>query len=69
MSHNYMPITVCFLTIPPRCSKAARNLENLTGGALDLTPEERAEIDKIVNSFEVKGDRYAGGPEQSMLWG
>ncbi|KII90858.1 hypothetical protein PLICRDRAFT_137378 [Plicaturopsis crispa FD-325 SS-3] len=53
----------------PGSSKAARNLENLTGGALDLTPEERAEIDKIVNSFEVKGDRYAGGPEQSMLWG
>ena len=47
-----------------------RTLENLTGGNVQLTLEEKAEIDQVVNDFEAKGDRYGGqDPKAIHLWG
>ncbi|KII88651.1 hypothetical protein PLICRDRAFT_176211 [Plicaturopsis crispa FD-325 SS-3] len=53
----------------PGSSKASRIVDNAKGGSLDLTSEEKAALDNIVNNYEVKGDRYFGGPEQAHLWG
>ena len=48
----------------------ARTLENLSGGNVQLTSEEKAEIDQVVDEFEVKGDRYGGqDPKAIHLWG
>lgn len=51
-------------------SHKTRTLENLAGGSVELEPEEKAEIDKLVEEFEVKGDRYGGqDPKTLHLWG
>ena len=51
-------------------SRAERTLENTVAGDYELTEEEKAEIWKLVDGFEVKGDRYFGmDPKTSNLWG
>ncbi|WVQ83177.1 hypothetical protein IAT38_005316 [Cryptococcus sp. DSM 104549] len=47
------------IAIPiPGSSKADRVRENNESTQITLTPEEYAEINKILDGFEVKGDRY-----------
>ncbi|KAJ7506638.1 aldo/keto reductase [Mycena galericulata] len=53
----------------PGSSKATRTLENCAGGDIELSAEEVAEITAIAETADVKGDRYAGGPEGQYLWG
>ncbi|KAI0796124.1 aldo/keto reductase [Abortiporus biennis] len=54
----------------PGSSRKERTLENLAGGDVELTSEEKADIDKIINEFEVKGSRYMGtDPKALLLWG
>lgn len=51
-------------------SNAKRTLENLQGGGIKLTPEEKEEIQGIIDKFEVKGDRYNGQDNSVLhLWG
>ncbi len=51
-------------------SHETRTLENLAGGNVELTAEEKTEIQALVNEFEVKGDRYAGQDAKALhLWG
>jgi len=54
----------------PGSSNKKRTIENLAGGDIELTEEEKEQITKIVEEYEVKGDRYGGqDPKQIMLWG
>jgi len=54
----------------PGSSKASRVLENLAAGDIQLTPEEVAEIDRVIESHPALGDRYFGGSDAAMhLWG
>ncbi|CAL1704362.1 unnamed protein product [Somion occarium] len=54
----------------PGSSNVKRTLENIGGGNVELTKEEKAEIQKIIETFEVKGDRYTGmDPKVLHLWG
>ena len=40
------------------------------GGDVELTEAEKAEIWKLIDEFEVKGDRYYGmDPKAMHLWG
>lgn len=51
-------------------SNAKRTLENVQGSDVKLTPEEKTEIQDIINKFEVKGDRYTGQDSKVLhLWG
>ena len=52
------------------CRHAKRTLENTYAADEPLTPEELAELWKIIDTFEVKGDRYFGAdPKVINLWG
>ncbi|RXW18079.1 hypothetical protein EST38_g7777 [Candolleomyces aberdarensis] len=54
----------------PGSSKASRTLENLQAGDIKLSEDDLAEVNKIINSHEVKGDRYFGKSDEEMhLWG
>jgi len=54
----------------PGSSKANRTLENLAGGDIDLTEEDLQEINKGIETIDVKGDRYYGLSDKEMhLWG
>ncbi|KAJ3483334.1 hypothetical protein NLI96_g6381 [Meripilus lineatus] len=54
----------------PGSSHKTRTLENLYGGNVELTSGEKAELDKLIEEFEVKGDRYFGAdPKTTFLWG
>lgn len=54
----------------PGSSKEVRTKENLAGGEKDVSPEEMAEIEKILADNPVKGDRYFGLSDKEMhLWG
>jgi len=51
-------------------SRSTRALENLASGDVNLSTEELGRIDDVINSHEVKGDRYYGlSDEQMHLWG
>jgi pyridoxine 4-dehydrogenase len=52
----------------PGSSKKDRTLENLGGGTVTLSKDELAEIDRILESFTVKGGRYNEAME-AALWG
>lgn len=52
------------------CRKAPRTIENSHGADVKLSAEETAEIWKLIDSFEIKGDRYYGmDPKAMHLWG
>lgn len=54
----------------PGSSHATRTVENLAAGDIVLSPEEKAEVDNIIASHEIKGDRYYGAPQEvAHLWG
>lgn len=54
----------------PGSSNAKRTIGNTTAADYVLTTEESAEIGKIIDSYEVKGDRYFGlDPKAMHLWG
>ncbi|EJD52918.1 aldo/keto reductase [Auricularia subglabra TFB-10046 SS5] len=53
----------------PGSSHSKRTLENLAGGDVVLTPQEIAEIDKVIDSTPIQGDRYAGNREREHLNG
>lgn len=42
----------------PGSSNAPRTIENLTAANITLTEEEKKELDDLVATFEVTGDRY-----------
>ncbi|KAK0554637.1 hypothetical protein OC846_001537 [Tilletia horrida] len=44
----------------PGSTKPHRIAENTEGARITLTPEEVKEIDNIISSFKVSGDRYSG---------
>ncbi|KAG2157369.1 NADP-dependent oxidoreductase domain-containing protein [Suillus clintonianus] len=50
----------------PGSSHAKRTLENCAGGEVELSTEDLAEINGVINAAEVRGDRYA---HQAYLWG
>ncbi|KAK7693340.1 hypothetical protein QCA50_002908 [Cerrena zonata] len=76
---NITPVQLCIAwvsslgekVIPlPGSSNAKRTLENVKGGNIKLTEEEQAEIQDIIDKFEVKGDRFGGqDPKVLHLWG
>jgi hypothetical protein len=51
-------------------SKATRTLENIKGGSVELTAEDKEEVAKALTEFEVKGHRYRDGvpPAAMGLW-
>ena len=49
--------------------RPSRTLENLQAGDIKLSDEVLAEVNKIVETFEIRGDRYHGNDEQAHLWG
>jgi len=53
----------------PGSSNKKRTLENVGGGDVVLTAEDKAEISKILAGHEVKGDRYFGNDAAAQLWG
>ncbi|KAJ3509019.1 hypothetical protein NMY22_g16434 [Coprinellus aureogranulatus] len=53
----------------PGSSKASRTLENLGAGDLKLSDADLAEVNNVLNSHEVKGDRQFGMDEKELnLW-
>lgn len=50
-------------------SSKKRTLENSAAGDIVLTDADKAEIDKILSSHQVKGDRYFGNDAGAHLWG
>ena len=51
-------------------SHAKRTLENISAGDIELSESDKAEVWKVINEFEVKGDRYFGADPKAMhLWG
>ena len=48
-----------------------RTLENLAGGDVELSSEDLAEIDKVLETHTVKGGRYVDAVpnEKLLLWG
>lgn len=54
----------------PGSSNKKRTLENLAGGEVEITDEERNNLIKLITEHEVKGDRYHGAdPKVLHLWG
>ncbi|KAI5122111.1 hypothetical protein M0805_002233 [Coniferiporia weirii] len=54
----------------PGSSSKERTLENIVGGEIELTSEEVAAINKVLEDNPVQGGRYfAGSDEQNHLWG
>ncbi|KAF9821375.1 hypothetical protein IEO21_00621 [Rhodonia placenta] len=53
----------------PGSSSKKRTLENSAAGDIVLTDADKAEIDKILSSHQVKGDRYFGNDAGAHLWG
>lgn len=54
----------------PGSSNAARVIENTRAADIKLTEEESSQVWDIINSYEVKGDRYYGADPKAMhLWG
>jgi pyridoxine 4-dehydrogenase len=41
----------------------------LQAGDIKLSEDDLAEVNKIVDTHEIKGDRYHGNDEQAHLWG
>jgi len=52
----------------PGSSHPKRTLENCAGGDVELSTEDLAEINSVINSAEIKGTRY-GGVHETHLWG
>ncbi|KAG2158388.1 NADP-dependent oxidoreductase domain-containing protein [Suillus bovinus] len=50
----------------PGSSHAKRTRENCAAGDIELSTEDIAEINSVINAADVKGDRYA---HQAYLWG
>ncbi|KAG0705892.1 NADP-dependent oxidoreductase domain-containing protein [Suillus ampliporus] len=50
----------------PGSSHAKRTLENSAGGDVELSAEDLAEINSVINTAEIKGNRYG---HQAFLWG
>ncbi|KAF5325869.1 hypothetical protein D9611_000977 [Ephemerocybe angulata] len=61
------PRTECYPL--PGSSKASRALENLEAGDIKLSDKDFAETTRIIDEFEVKGDRYYGDDKAAHLWG
>ncbi|EKM55536.1 uncharacterized protein PHACADRAFT_184323 [Phanerochaete carnosa HHB-10118-sp] len=53
----------------PGSSHVKRTLENTYSADAELTKEELDAIWEIINSYEVKGDRYFGAEQAMHLWG
>lgn len=53
----------------PGSSSKKRTLENLAAGDIVLTDADKGQIDKILSSHQVKGDRYFGNDAGAHLWG
>ncbi|EAU87803.1 aldo/keto reductase [Coprinopsis cinerea okayama7 len=54
----------------PGSSKSSRTLENLKAGDIQLSDADLDEINKVIATHQVKGDRYFGqSEEESHLWG
>jgi pyridoxine 4-dehydrogenase len=51
------------------CSHAKRTIENTSATDIELTEAEKAEVWKLIDEFEVKGDRYYGSDAGAHLWG
>ncbi|OAX43581.1 Aldo/keto reductase [Rhizopogon vinicolor AM-OR11-026] len=50
----------------PGSSHPKRTLENCAGGDVELSTEDLAEINSVIDSAEVRGTRYA---HEALLWG
>ncbi|CCM02341.1 uncharacterized protein FIBRA_04435 [Fibroporia radiculosa] len=53
----------------PGSSVKKRTLENLSGGDVELSEADKAELAKIIADHEIKGDRYFGNDAAAHLWG
>jgi len=53
----------------PGSSHVKRTKENLGGGDVILTADEKAELDKLIAEYKVHGDRYFGDDNAAHLWG
>ncbi|KIK69358.1 hypothetical protein GYMLUDRAFT_214481 [Collybiopsis luxurians FD-317 M1] len=53
----------------PGSSKATRTLENLEGGDVELTKEELAAVQQVLDANPVAGERYLGKQVDLFLWG
>ncbi|KAI0363829.1 aldo/keto reductase [Pilatotrama ljubarskyi] len=53
----------------PGSSRKERNLENLAGGDVILTEEEKKEIAHVLETHPVKGGRYFDDEHDALLWG
>ncbi|KAI0334918.1 aldo/keto reductase [Cubamyces sp. BRFM 1775] len=54
----------------PGSARKERTLENLAGGDVILTEEEKQEVAHILETHPVKGGRYADDPStDALLWG
>lgn len=61
-------ILTSFPAPPPPPRRKERNLENLAGGDVVLTEDEKTEIAYILDAHPVRGGR-AGKGEDALLWG
>jgi len=62
-------LTVGGNVIPiPGATNIKRVKENMGASKVTFTEEELAEINKFVETAEVKGERY-GGHQEALLWG
>ncbi|KAI0643669.1 aldo/keto reductase [Trametes meyenii] len=54
----------------PGSARKERNLENLAGGDVILTEEEKTEVARVLEANPVKGGRYSdNAAEDNLLWG
>lgn len=53
------------------CRRATRTIENTAAADVKLSEEESKEVWNVVNTYEVKGNRYFDGldPKAMHLWG
>jgi len=53
----------------PGSSNPKRTLENIAGGNVELTESDVSEIDQVIQTHGVRGDRYTGNRAAELLWG
>lgn len=61
-------LLACLLIASPYTRRKERCLENLAGGDVVLSQEEKEEIARVLEEHPVKGGRYFGH-EVNWLWG
>lgn len=50
------------------CRRKSRNLENLAAADIVLTAQDMKEVNEIIATHSVKGDRYFGNDEAAGIW-